>query len=114
MTRFTGPEVLILQLALDAYRHETRRNLAAARKRNDAKSVERMEAWLAATKPLQDKLNALQVARAEVPDDAELKRLRRIESAALRVASSRRGGVVADAGALNLLDSALDTPESTT
>lgn len=70
MTRLTGPEVLILQLALEAQRHQTRRNLDAARKRNDARSVERMEAWLAATKPLQDKLNAMQVARIEVADDS--------------------------------------------
>ncbi len=109
MTRLTGPEVLILQLALEAQRHATGRNLAAARKRNDAKSVERMEAWLAATRPLQDRLNAMQVARAEVADDsAEVQRLRRVEAAALRVASSRRGDTVSDASALNRLDAALE------
>jgi hypothetical protein len=66
VTRLTGPELLILQAALEAQRHATGRNLAAARKRNDAKSIERMEAWLAATKRLHDKLDAMQRARAEV------------------------------------------------
>lgn len=38
----------------------------------------------------------------------ELARLRAIEAAALRVASSRRDGVVVDQGALDLLDAALE------
>ena len=40
--------------------------------------------------------------------DAELVRLRAIENAAMRVASSRRGGVVLDKAALDRLDQALE------
>ena len=44
------------------------------------------------------------------PDAAalEIARLRKVEAAALRVASSRRDGVVTDKGALDLLDQALE------
>jgi len=38
----------------------------------------------------------------------ELHRLQRIEAAALRVASSRRDGIVTDQGPLDLLDAALE------
>lgn len=39
---------------------------------------------------------------------AENERLRKVEAAALRVASSRRDGVVTDVGALDRLDAALE------
>lgn len=39
---------------------------------------------------------------------ADVERLRKIEAAALRVASSRRDGVVTDVGALDRLDAALE------
>ena len=44
------------------------------------------------------------------PDAAaiEIARLRKVEAAALRVASSRRDGIVTDKGALDLLDQALE------
>ena len=40
---------------------------------------------------------------------AELERLRKVQAAALRVASSRRNGIVTDQGALDLLDQALES-----
>lgn len=39
----------------------------------------------------------------------EIERLRKIQAAALRVASSRRGGIVTDQGPLDLLDAALES-----
>ena len=42
---------------------------------------------------------------------AELDRLRKIQAAALRVASSRRDGVVTDKGALDRLDAVLEGRE---
>lgn len=39
---------------------------------------------------------------------AEITRLRAIENAAMRVASSRRNGIVTDQGALDRLDAALE------
>jgi hypothetical protein len=41
-------------------------------------------------------------------------RLRAIENAALRVASSRRDGIVTDRGVLDRLDAALNVPNATT
>lgn len=49
------------------------------------------------------------VLKARVAEmEQEIERLRRIEAAALRVASSRRDGVVTDRGALDRLDAALE------
>jgi hypothetical protein len=47
----------------------------------------------------------------DYPNEAaeELERLRKIQAAALRVASSRRNGIVTDQGALDLLDQALES-----
>lgn len=49
----------------------------------------------------------------DFPNEAaeELERLRKIQVAALRVASSRRDGIVTDRGALDRLDAALEGRE---
>lgn len=51
--------------------------------------------------------------KRQIQDDfaeaiAEIERLHRIENAALRVASSRRGKIVTDQGPLDALDAALE------
>lgn len=63
MIPLSRSEILVLQLALETQRHDMKRKLAMARVRDDPAAVERMEKWLAATKPLQDKLNHMQVQR---------------------------------------------------
>jgi hypothetical protein len=40
----------------------------------------------------------------------EIERLRKVQAAALRVASSRRGGIVTDQAPLDALDVALESP----
>lgn len=52
--------------------------------------------------------NALWAAIASGSQDGELERLRRVEAAALRVASSRRDGIVTDKAPLDALDAALE------
>jgi hypothetical protein len=48
------------------------------------------------------------IAYHGLPADSEKERLRKIEAAALRVASSRRNGVVTDQAPLDALDKALE------
>jgi len=53
-------------------------------------------------------LQEFMVARTAQPKTGELERLRNIENMALRVASSRRNGVVTDQAVLDKLDVALE------
>lgn len=53
-------------------------------------------------------MSANDLARELVELRRDLDRLHRIENAALRVASSRRDGIVTDRAALDLLDAALE------
>lgn len=57
-----------------------------------------------------DKHNDIMKYVLDSPYEAalEIERLRKVEAAALRVASSRRDGIVTDKGALDLLDRALE------
>lgn len=54
-------------------------------------------------------LQDFMVARAAPAETSELQRLRHIENMALRVASSRRNGVVTDKAVLDKLDAALES-----
>ena len=62
------------------------------------------------TNPIDELRDGMVSARAALAmARTEIDRLRRIENAAMRVAGSRRDGIVLDIGALDRLDAALES-----
>jgi hypothetical protein len=62
---------------------------------------------------MNDKHNELMAYVLDYPEEAarEIEQLRKVQAAALRVASSRRKGIVKDKSVLDLLDEALEVQE---
>lgn len=62
---------------------------------------------------MDEQFNELMKYVLDEPEEAarEIERLRKVQAAALRVASSRRDGIVTDRGALDRLDAVLEGRE---